>query len=378
MAGASYGYASDWLLLITIAAVPLAVLAVVLQRRLARSAVAGLVVELGGLPQRVDLCGAISRALGDPTLELAFRLSGDPERWVDAGGRTVTLPEPGERCVTVIRDGGRAVAAVIHDPALMESRQLVRAAASAALVALDNQRLAAELRDSLRELRASRARIVAAADDERRRIERDLHDGAQQELVSLRVRLKLAEERLADNDPAGLLHELGDEIDAALDEIRSLARGIYPALLADRGLAEALRAAALRAPVLVELNAHPTGRFSHEIENAIYFSCLEALQNACKHGRASTVWVSVADDGKARFEVRDDGAGFDPSAVEPGSGLTNIRDRIAAVGGRVIVESAPGKGTRIAGVIPLRRAGDRFRANEDPAVGNRRAPATRL
>ena len=183
--------------------------------------------------------------------------------------------------------------------------------------------------------------------------------------MSLRVRLKLAEERTAGNGVGGLLHDLGDEIEAALDEIRSLARGIYPALLADRGLAEALRAAALRSPLKVTLDVDRVGRVSPEVENAIYFCCLEALQNADKHAAASAVDISIVDDGRARFAVRDDGVGFDPARVEVGSGLTNMRDRLAAVGGWMNVDTAPGAGTRVLGVIPLRRAGGRFQPNGD-------------
>ena len=196
-------------------------------------------------------------------------------------------------------------------------------------------------------MRESRARIQAAADDERRRIERDLHDGAQQRLVALRIQLELAAERADGNGvSAELLHELGDEVEDALDEVRSLARGIYPALLADRGLVEALRAAALRAPLPTPVLAAGVDRYSPEIENAVYFCCLEALQNAGKHAgardrdRPRRRRRAALRGSRRRRRLR-------PATVTGGVGLTNMRDRLAAVGGEVAIVSRPGHGTRV-------------------------------
>jgi signal transduction histidine kinase len=215
--------------------------------------------------------------------------------------------------------------------------------------------LAARVESSLREVRASRARILAAADEERRRIERDLHDGGQQRLVALRIRLELAEEMMK-QDPAvarNMLHVLGGEVDAALDELRSLAAGVYPSLLAARGLPDALRTAALQSPVPASVEVDGSDRYPSEVETAAYFCCIEALQNVAKHApEASSVVIALNRNGDLRFEVRDDGPGFAVEAAS-GDGLVNMRDRVAAVGGDLEIQSTPGTGTLVAGTIPV-------------------------
>ena len=217
-------------------------------------------------------------------------------------------------------------------------------------VARRNAHLESELRASLQDLRASRARLEQAADAERRRIERDLHDGAQQRLVALRIKLELAAERMDDPE---LLRGLGADVEEALDEIRDLARGIYPAPLADRGLVEGLRAAALRSPLPTTVLAAGVRRYPREIESAAYFCCLEALQNAAKHAGATAAVIDLSDNGALHAEVRDDGAGYSLHRVTEGVGLTSMRDRIAAVGGAVVIQSSPGHGTRVSVEIPL-------------------------
>jgi len=205
-------------------------------------------------------------------------------------------------------------------------------------------------------VRESRARIQAAADHERRRIEHDLHDGAQQRLVTLRIKLELAAEQAADRGEgrAETLRALGREVDEALDEVRSLARGIYPAPLAARGLVEALRAAALRAALPSSVLAAGIGRYAREIESAAYFCCLEAMQNADKHAAGATAAViELMDDGALTIEVRDDGGGFEVDGTASGVGFTSMRDRLAAVGGRLTIHSVPGRGTRVTVTIPI-------------------------
>ncbi len=231
-------------------------------------------------------------------------------------------------------------------------------------VALNKARLDAALQESLQQLRvqaaelqASRTRLVAAADEERRRIERNLHDGAQQHLVALAVKVRLLEQ-VSEKDPERartLMDQLQDDVKAAVDELRALAHGIYPPLLSSRGLGEALTAASRRASLPAHVDSNGLGRYTPEVEAAVYFCCVEALQNAGKHaGSGASAGIRLwQEEGRLHFEVTDDGSGFESNGQSAGAGLTNMRDRLGAVGGTITVESAPGKGTRLCGMVPL-------------------------
>jgi signal transduction histidine kinase len=340
----------NWTVILALPAMCVAFFLGLLRGRLfAASALESLGRRLQAGPDTPGVRAALAEALGDPTLRLAYRAPGDGGRWVDAAGSPVELPEVGSgQCVTEVGEGDHPVAAIVHDEALGEQQHLIDAAASYARIALENQRLGARVEASLREVRDSRARIA-----------RDLHDGAQQRLVALRIELELTEELFARDPESGLerLHALGAEVEETLDELRSMARGVYPALLTDAGLAEALRAAALRAPVAAEVHSDGVGRYAPEVESAVYFCCLEALQNAAKHARDATlITISLAQEDGLRFEVCDDGAGFDPASYSAGAGLANMRDRVAALGGEVIVVSRPGEGVAVRGSVPIELA----------------------
>ena len=255
---------------------------------------------------------------------------------------------------TLLRRDGQPIAALIHDPMLRDDPELIEAAAAAARLAIDNERLQATIRAQLQEVRASRARIVEAADAERRRIERNLHDGSQQRLVTLSLALGLARARLgpdADADLASLLDEASDELRAALAELRALARGIHPAVLTTAGLGPALESLVERAPLPVRLVAVPDGRLPAAIEAAAYFVVAEALANVAKYAAASSVTVGARwhADGLV-VEVVDDGVGgADPAR---GSGLQGLADRVGALDGQLEVSSPPGGGTRVEATIP--------------------------
>ncbi len=238
------------------------------------------------------------------------------------------------------------------DPMDASKERLIDGLASQAGLALRNVQL-------VDDLRASRRRIVTAQDERAKKLERDIHDGAQQQLVALAVKLRLLEQTI-DRDPEqarGMAAQLGSAANAALEDLRDLARGIYPPLLADRGLQAALEAQARKAAMPVTVDADGIERFGADVESAIYFSCLEALQNAAKYSGARTVNVRLSNgSGELRFEVRDDGRGFDASATAYGTGLTGIADRLAALGGEVVVTSAPGDGCAVAGRVPVGEA----------------------
>ncbi len=269
------------------------------------------------------------------------------------------FPELGSETAVEVRDGGEllgalSVAMPVNDPMTPAKERLVRDLASQAGLVLRNVGL-------VEELRASQRRLVTARDEERRRLERNIHDGAQQQLVALTVKMRLARS-LASKDAdktAAMLEQMQAEAQAALEDLRDLARGIYPPLLADQGLPAALDAQARKSPLPVEVTPDGVQRYGPEVEAAVYFSILEALQNAAKYAEATRVAVRLGEeDGRLTFEVEDDGRGFEPDRTHHGSGLQGIADRLHALDGSVEVRSRPGEGTLVAGRIPVRRADD--------------------
>jgi signal transduction histidine kinase len=334
---------------IALATVPFAFLAGLLRARVVgASAVNELVARLGA--GQTELRDALADALRDPSLALAYWL---PERgeWVDARGDVVALPDASRR--TPVEHDGRPIAMLLHDPSLAEEPELVHAVGGAAALALENERLTAELRATVSELRASRARIVESADAARRKIERDLHDGAQQRLVALALSLRLARGRV-DDDPGAakeLLDGAAQNLDEAIRELRELARGIHPAVLSDRGLGSAVQALAQRMPLPIEITAVPDERLPEPVEAAAYFVVAEAITNVARYAHATHAAVDVrCEDGTLVVEVTDDGiGGADPAT---GSGLRGLGDRIAALDGRLEVASPAGRGTTVRAVIP--------------------------
>jgi signal transduction histidine kinase len=320
-------------------------------RMIQTGAVGELIARMSEAPRRGELRDELARALGDPTLELVYWLP-DDERFVDARGRSVELPAPGAgRGMTRIERDGRLVAAILHD-ALLIDREL-DAIGAAAGMAIENERLDAELRAKVAELRDSRSRMLRIGLEERRRLERDLHDGAQQRLVSMALGMRLARDKMRDDPEAAerMLDGASAELDAALEELRELARGIHPAVLSDRGLDAALETLARRAPLPVELNRDSHERLPESIELAAYFVVSEALTNVAKYADASYAKVNVARrNGKLLVEVADDGVGG--ANPDDGTGLRGLADRLAVIEGRLEVDSPPGEGTTIRARIP--------------------------
>jgi signal transduction histidine kinase len=322
-------------------------------RMLQGGAVGELISRLGEAPRPGELRDALADALSDPSLELVYWLP-ESGRFVDGSGRAYTLPQLGSgRAVAPVEREGETIAAIVYDASLTGARDHVRAVGAAAALALENERLDAELRAKLEQLRASRERMLRVGLEERRRLERNLHDGAQQRLVSLALNLKLARSQLR-QDPASaeaLLAGAGQELDSALEELRELARGLHPALLSERGLRTAIETLALRAPVTVELGPVPSERLPEAVELATYFVVSEALTNVAKYADASRASVSVERyNGRVVVAVADDGVGgADPAR---GSGLRGLADRIAVLEGRLEVESEPGSGTTVKASIP--------------------------
>jgi signal transduction histidine kinase len=296
---------------------------------------------------------ALAESLGDRSLSIAYWLP-DRETFVDEGGRPVTLPEPGsDRAWTPVEYEGRRVAAIIHDASLEASPELLQAAAAAASLALDNEQLKADLRARVQELRASRVRIVEASNAARRRLERDLHDGAQQQLVALAVELKLLRGRVGDANPGAseLIDLMEEKLGAALDELRELARGIHPGILTDRGLAPALESLASRAPLPIECEVDLPVRPPSSVEAVAYFVVAEALTNVLKYAKASHATLRAHyEDDVAIVELQDDGVGG--ADERRGSGLQGLRDRVGALDGTLQVTSELGAGTLVCARIP--------------------------
>ena len=319
--------------------------------RSARRAVGAAVVDLEPGPAPGRLRDALARALGDPTLQLAFRqLEGGC--YLDDSGQAVDPEQlPGGRTVAPLDPAGNAVL-ICHEE-LRHEPQLVKVVVTAASLALEHSRLQAEVEAQLEQVRASRARIVEAGDAERRRLERDLHDGAQQRLVTLSLSLGMARDRAAGTDPElqALIESASKEAREALIELRELARGIHPAVLTQTGLAGAIQALAERSPVATTITAVPDGRFPAAIEATAYFVVSEALANVAKHAAAGAAEVAIRQlPGRLVIQVSDDGAGG--ARPEGGSGLRGLADRVGSAGGVLRVNSPPGSGTRLEADIP--------------------------
>jgi signal transduction histidine kinase len=336
-----------------LASVPVAFLIGLLRSRLARAAVGDLVLELRSATSPGDVQAALARALGDPSLVLAYWLP-DEGRYVSAEGAAVEVLDGDlERGVRIVEHDGERVAALVYDGSLEDERELVDSVSAAAAMVLENARLQAETRAHLAELRASRARIVEAGDVERRRLERDLHDGAQQRFVTLSLALSVVEKRL-ESDPAQagqLLTEAKKELVEGLDELRELAHGIHPAILSQGGLGLAVETLAARSPVPVTLDVTLHERLPEPVEVAGYFVVSEALTNVAKYAQASAVIVALGRTNEMLVvEVRDNGIGG--ATASAGSGLRGLTDRVEALGGRLLVTSPAGSGTTVRAEIP--------------------------
>jgi signal transduction histidine kinase len=314
-----------------------------------------IVGQLDREEEAVHLRGVVAEALDDPPLELAFEVDHGAGIVVDSRGEPIDVTSVGAgRSVTALRRRGETVGYIVHDAALDSDPELVQVAGQSVLLALESGRLEGELRSKTAELRTSRGRIAAAGETERRKIERDLHDGAQQRLMAIQIRLALLGERIDDSEIAAELGEIAEDATAAVDDLRRLAHGIYPPVLRERGLGDGLRSFAMTAPVEVEVVDTGIGRCAPAVEATLYFCSLEAIQNVMKHaGPRTRVTVTLERRGNdVQFAVVDDGAGFDPRERSEGIGLVSMRDRLGAFGGELEIVSSPGAGTRIRGTVP--------------------------
>lgn len=334
--------------------VPIALVVGYASTRRRRGDVGALVMELGEITEAGHLRDALARVLKDDTLMLGYWVA-EREEYVDALGRPIQLDsEAAERARTMIDFEGKPVAVIMHDAALAEEQELVDAAIAAARLAIVNERLQAEVRAQLAQVEASRTRIVEASDAERRRLERDLHDGAQQRLVSLSLAMRMLHSRARSADDEELAAEVGrmaDELKRAIEELRDLAHGIHPAVLTEQGLGVAIEALAEVAPVPTHVLAVPEGRLPPSVEATAYFTISEALANAGKHAHATTIYIAaIADDGRLVVEVSDNGKGG--ADISGGTGLAGIDDRVAAIGGTLLLDSPAGGGTRLRVELP--------------------------
>jgi signal transduction histidine kinase len=335
-------------------------------RVFAAASLGKLVATAGTQPNTPEFVqGLLARALGDPSLTLALW---DEQRaaYIDSAGAPVNLSAGGSgRMNTPITRDGAPYAVLSHDPGLDGDPEIIEGIAATGLLVLENARLADRLSEAADEVRASRSRIAAAAHRERLRLERDLHDGAQQRLMVIQIKLGLVRDTHDERARNDLLDELAADAADAVEELRTLARGIYPPVLHERGLADALRSVAAASPVPVRLTDAGIGRYPAPCEAAVYFSCLEAVHNATKHGGPParvTITLEPIQRGVA-FTVSDDGVGFDAAARSDGVGLLSMRDRLRAIGGELEVSSVPGQGSTIRGIAPAQ-------AHAEPDAGS--------
>jgi signal transduction histidine kinase len=336
----------------TLGIAPIVFLIAILDARLARSGVGDLIIELRSDPSPADLRNALARVLRDPSLSLVYWL---PEfgTYADLDGQAVELPDESTSYATTLIDrNGEHVAALIHDPSLDEEPELLSAVTAAAGIALENGRLQSEQKAHLEELKGSRARVIEAGQRERQRLERNLHDGAQQRLIALSLELSLLENQVAgDEDTRARLDQARHQIAVSLDELRAVARGLHPAVLSGHGLEVALQSIIASAPVPVRLTVALEGRLPEQVEVAAFYVVSESLANIGKHARASSASVDVTgQDSVVVVEVADDGVGGANS--EHGSGLRGLADRVEALGGKLRVWSPSGGGTRLRAEMP--------------------------
>jgi signal transduction histidine kinase len=336
--------------------VPVGFLVGTLRTRISAGPIVPLAAEVGRMPSPARMESALQAALGDPTVRL---LRPEPARdtWLDVDGHRVPLPvEDGRRAVTRLEHDGEPLVAIVHDHALREDPMLIGAVTAVLRLGVENERLEAEVRAQLDAVRASRARLLGAAEEERRRLQRDLHDGAQQRLVAVTLALQRA--RAAADDPA-MPPAMRDELDAtaaelrgAIGELRELARGIHPAILEDEGLPAAVASLARRAGIPIELEVAVDGRLPPTVETTAYYTVAEALTNVVRYADAKSARISIKARGDLlEVEIVDDGVGgADPSR---GTGLRGLGDRIGALDGRLDIRSPVGAGTRIRAEIPV-------------------------
>jgi signal transduction histidine kinase len=336
------------------AAIPVTFLAGLVRTQVSGvGAVGDLMAELQNAPARGTLRDAIAQALRDPSIELAYWLPAK-RKYVDADGRPFEIPMADSRRVHAqIEHDGRPVALIVHDATLLDQPDLVQSVGAAAGLALENERLNAELRARIEEVGSSRVRLIKAEEAARRRLERSLHDGPQQRLVALALGMRTARARLPKHPDtaAELIEACEQELTTTIDELRELARGIHPAVLSDRGLQPALESLCCRSPIPVEIGQLPEDRLPPQVESAAYLVVAEALANLARYSEATHATVNIArQNGHALVEVRDDGVGgADPNR---GSGLRALVDRLGALDGSLELVSAPGEGTIVYAEIP--------------------------
>ncbi|HEV3471705.1 MAG TPA: histidine kinase [Actinomycetota bacterium] len=338
---------------ISLLVLPLLFLVGLARLRGRRARISDLVLELGDLPTPERLRDALRKTLGDPSLQVGIWVP-EAKRYLGADGRTLIEPAADDnRVATLLERNAEPLAMIVHDEALLEDPGLVSAVTAATKLAVENDRLQQELLDQLVEVHESRARIVQAADAERKRIERNLHDGAQQRLVALSVALRTVDSRLDPQSGAASesLEELSRELDQALEELRELARGTYPAILSEQGLPGAFRSLANTSRLPVDVDVDLNERLPERVEATGYFIASEALANAAKHAQASVVQLRARkDDGDLVVEVADDGVGG--ARMASGSGLRGLVDRVDALDGHITITSPAGQGTTVAARIP--------------------------